>query len=636
MAERPLDVICVGRASVDLYGEQVGGLVEDMLSFAKYVGGCPANISVGTARLGLKSALLTRVGDEAMGRFIRRQLAAEGVNVSHVKTDPERLTALVVLGIRDDHNFPLIFYRENCADMAIEESDADPAFIASARALLVSGTHFSTPKVEGASRAVMAYAKAAGTKIVLDIDFRPVLWGLVGHGSGSNYYVPSAAVTAKLQDIAASCDLVVGTREEIHIAGGATDDIAALRALRERTAAPLVLKRGADGCAVFPGAIPDRVEDGLVFAGNKVRVFNAIGAGDAFMSGYLRGWLRGEPPETCALYANACGAIVVSRHGCAPAMATWEELTNYLARAPKLTRLDNDSYLNHLHRVTTRLRQWPQVHALAFDHRAPFEDLARRHRMGADAIKRFKFLVAEGARLGAAAAKTDAPGMIVDATYGGAVLSDMSGQGWWLARPIEFTGTIPLRFEGGDNVAATLRAWPAEHVVKCLVYYHPDDAGLERDEQEWRMRLLFDACVSTGHELMLELLPPKGRAYEGDALARAMDRIYFEGGAYPDWWKLPAPDAEGWEAIEDVIARRDPHCRGVILLGLAAEEEEIARGFRDAAPHDLCKGFAIGRSIFAKPAARWFAGEMNDEQVVAEVAASYKRLVDLWRNRAAL
>ncbi len=635
MGDLSLDVICVGRAGVDLYGEQVGGLVEDMLSFAKYVGGCPANISIGTARLGLKSALLTRVGDEAMGRFIRRQLAAEGVDVGHVRTDPERLTALVILGIRDEHNFPLIFYRENCADMALDEGDVDAAFIASARALLVSGTHFSTPRVERASRAAMAHAKAAGAKIVFDIDYRPVLWGLVGHGGGSNYFVASAAVTAKLQDIAAACDLVVGTREEIHIAGGATDDIAALRALRRRTKATLVLKRGAEGCAVFPGAIPDRVEDGLVFAGNKVRVFNAIGAGDAFMSGYLRGWLRAEPPETCALYANACGAIVVSRHGCAPAMATWEELSDYLARAPALARLDNDPHLNHLHRVTTRTRQWPQVCALAFDHRAPFEDLARRHRAGGDAIRRFKFLVAEGARAGAAAAKTDAPGMIVDATYGRAVLNDMSGKDWWLARPIEVPGATPLRFEGGDNVAATLRAWPAEHVVKCLVFYHPDDAGPVRDEQEWRLRLLFDACVATGHELMVELLPPKGRVYAGDELARAMDRIYYEGGVFPDWWKLPAPDAETWTEIEEVIARRDPHCRGVILLGLAAEEDEISRGFRAAAAHGLCKGFAIGRSIFAEPAARWFAGDMSDDKVVADIAARYQRMVELWRDRAA-
>src|SRR5471030_1234898 len=121
--ESALDVITIGRVSVDLYGQQTGGRLEDMASFAKYIGGCPANIAVGTARLGLKSALLSRVGDEHMGRFVREQLVREGVDVSALKTDPARLTALVILWIRDQSTFPLIFYRENCADMALEIGD---------------------------------------------------------------------------------------------------------------------------------------------------------------------------------------------------------------------------------------------------------------------------------------------------------------------------------------------------------------------------------------------------------------------------------------------------------------------------------------------------------------------------------
>ena len=135
-----LDVICIGRSSVDLYGSQVGGRLEDMASFAKYIGGSPTNISIGSARLGLKSALITRVGDEHMGRFVREQLEAEGVDTSNVITDAQRLTALVLLGIRNREQFPLIFYRENCADMAICEDDIDEDFIASASAVLVASS----------------------------------------------------------------------------------------------------------------------------------------------------------------------------------------------------------------------------------------------------------------------------------------------------------------------------------------------------------------------------------------------------------------------------------------------------------------------------------------------------------------
>ena len=133
---KPLDVITIGRSSVDLYGAQVGGRLEDMGSFQKYIGGSPTNMAAGTARLGLRSALITRVGDEHMGRYIREELAREGVDVRGVKTDPERLTALVLLGIRDQEQFPLIFYRENCADMGLTVDDIDADFIKRARAVV--------------------------------------------------------------------------------------------------------------------------------------------------------------------------------------------------------------------------------------------------------------------------------------------------------------------------------------------------------------------------------------------------------------------------------------------------------------------------------------------------------------------
>ena len=134
---RRLDVITMGRASVDLYGQQIGSRLEDVTSFAKSVGGCPANIAIGTARLGLRSALLTRVGDEQMGRFIREQMLREGVAVDGLVTDPTRLTALAILSVENDKSFPLLFYRENCADMALSEDDVDAGFVASTRALVV-------------------------------------------------------------------------------------------------------------------------------------------------------------------------------------------------------------------------------------------------------------------------------------------------------------------------------------------------------------------------------------------------------------------------------------------------------------------------------------------------------------------
>src|SRR5262249_48330660 len=147
-----LDVITIGRSSVDLYGQQIGSRLEDIATFAKSVGGCPANIAIGTARLGLKSALGTRVGAEQMGSFIREQLAREGVIVDGVAVDPSRLTALVLLAVEDEGVSPMIFYRDNCADMALAPEDIDERLIASARAVVVTGTHFSRPNSDAAQR----------------------------------------------------------------------------------------------------------------------------------------------------------------------------------------------------------------------------------------------------------------------------------------------------------------------------------------------------------------------------------------------------------------------------------------------------------------------------------------------------
>ncbi len=630
MAERRLDFIGLGRAAVDLYGEQVGGRLEDMGSFAKYIGGSPTNTAIGGARLGLKTAVIARVGDEHMGRFVRETLAAEGVDVSHVKTDPARLTALVILGIRDRDTFPLIFYRENCADMAVSAEDFDPAFIASSKALLTSGTHFSTESTYRTSRTAMDYAKAAGTRIVLDIDYRPVLWGLTGRGMGENRFVANEGVTAHLQSIVPDCNLIVGTEEEFHIAGGTTDTLAALGKVRELTGALLVLKRGPKGCVVFPDAIPDSLEKGIIGRGFAIEVYNILGAGDAFMGGFLRGWLRDEPLETCCTYANACGAIVVSRHACSPEAPSWFELTDYLENGSPHFRLREDDRLNHIHWATNRHGDWPEVRALAFDHRAQLEEIADRHGVNRERIKDFKGLI--GRALEEADDGTPGVGALIDGTYGEDVLARLTGTGRWLARPVELPGSRPLEFEAGENVPLALREWPLEQVVKCLVYFHPDDPEDLRASQIDKLRTLQAATLKTRHELMIEAIAPNGLKADVATTARTLAAIY-EAGVFPDWWKLPAPagGAAGWRNIEEVIERFDPHCRGVLLLGLDASLAELGASFKSARRHKWCKGFAVGRSIFRATAEEWFVGHIDDAAAMAEVAACYRQAVALWR-----
>ncbi len=237
-----IDVIAIGRCSVDLYGQQVGSRLEDVASFAKSVGGCPSNIAIGTARLGLKSGLITRVGDEPMGRFVKEQMAREGVALDGIATDPARLTSLVLLSVENDKTFPLIFYRDNCADSALSEDDIDEAFVARAGAVLVTGTHFARPHNDAAQRKAMRIAKARGAKVVFDIDYRPNLWGLAGHGAGEERYIKSDKVSGHLKTILPGCDLIAGTEEEVHIAAGHEDTIEALKVIRSLSSAVIVLR----------------------------------------------------------------------------------------------------------------------------------------------------------------------------------------------------------------------------------------------------------------------------------------------------------------------------------------------------------------------------------------------------------
>jgi 5-dehydro-2-deoxygluconokinase len=619
---RPLDVITIGRSSVDLYGDQVGGRLEDMASFSKYVGGCPANIAIGSARLGLRSAVITRVGDEHMGRFIREQLECEGVDTRGVVTDPRRLTALVILGIRDQHTFPLIFYREDCADAALCEDDIDPAFIAEARAVVVTGTHFSRPNLDAASRKAMRLARGQGALVVLDIDYRPVLWGLTGHGLGEERFVASDNVTAHLQSILEGCDVVVGTEEELHIAGGSTDTLEALRAVRARTGALIVCKRGPMGCVAFPGPIPEDIETGIRGPGFPVEVFNVLGAGDSFMSGFLRGFLRDEPLERSLAYANACGAFAVSRHGCAPAVPSFTELAHFLLHGSRHRRLRLDTALEQLHWATTRTGDWPELYALAIDHRTPFEAL------GADParIGRFKRLGLQAAQAGA-----DGPfGVLLDDRLGREALHEAAGLGCWIGRPIERPGTIPLAFEGGPDVGITLHEWPLTHVVKCLVFCHPDDPPELRDAQEQQLLRLAHAARATRHELLLEVIASRSGPVDAGTVPRVLDRLY-ELGIHPDWWKLEAPPDGGWEALAEVIEARDPHCRGVVVLGLDAPLDELGAQLHEAAAAPVCKGFAVGRTIWGEVARDWIAGRIDDETALARMAGRFRALIDHFR-----
>jgi len=624
-----LDVITIGRSSVDLYGAQIGGRLEDMGSFNKYIGGSPTNMAAGTARLGLKSALITRVGDEHMGRFIREQLVREGVDVRGVRTDPERLTALVLLGIRDREHFPLIFYRENCADMALCEDDIDPSLIAESKCITVTGTHLSHQNTEAAVLKALNLARQNGAKTALDIDYRPNLWGLSGHGDGENRFIASEAVTAKLQASLNMFDLIVGTEEEFHIAGGSTDTIKALRNVRRVSKATLVCKRGPMGAAAFSGKIPDSLDEGLSGPGFPIEVFNVLGAGDGFMSGLLKGWLTDQDWPTCLKYANACGAFAVSRHGCTPAYPSWIELQYFFKTGINNKALRKDKKLEQIHWSTNRHGEWPDMRVFAFDHRIQLEEMADMAGVDHQRIGEFKRLCLAATHKVANGRK--GYGILCDSRLGRDALYQAAGSGLWIAHPVEWPGSRPLTLEPeiGPDFGG-LAEWPLAHVVKVLCFYHPDDDQETKARQEAVILRLFAAARRNRLEFLLEIIPSKVAQCKDDTAAKVIQRFY-DIGVYPDWWKLePMKSDTAWQVTCAAIAKNDPWCRGIVVLGLDAPKADLKASFAAAAKHDLVKGFAVGRTIFANAAKNWLAGNMTNEQAIADMAEKYRDLCNIW------
>ena len=329
----PLDLITMGRSSIDLYSNDVGAPFEEITSFAAYVGGSPTNIAVGTKRLGLSVALLTAVGRDKVGDFILHFLKNEGVVTDYVPVKAGRRSSAVVLGIEPPDTFPLVYYRDNCADIELTIDDVLAAPIAEARALEISGTGLSKEPSRSATFFAAEQAKRAGKTVFLDLDFRADQW-----------HDPRAfGVTVRA--LLPLVDVALGTEEEVNAGMVQSPDDIVIK--HQQISAPeirgdveanieavlnvpngpeaLVVKRGAQGATVH-------LRNGEVteVPGFPVEIYNVLGAGDAFASGFIYGRLKGWDWYKSARMGNACGAIVVTRHGCANFMGYEDEVLEFV------------------------------------------------------------------------------------------------------------------------------------------------------------------------------------------------------------------------------------------------------------------------------------------------------------------
>ena len=275
---RALDLLCLGRAGVDLYAQQEGTALDAVASFRKSVGGSAANVATGAARLGLRAGMLSVVSDDGFGRYVRGFLADNGVDVRGVKTDGSgALNSLAITEVRPD-DCKVIIYRRDAADLQLRPQDIDAAQLGSARALFVTGTALSASPSREASLHAMTLARSAGTVVVLDMDYRPYGW------------TSAAQASVYLRVACAMADIVIGNREEFDVLDlqDSTSGAGAQRLLEGVTRC-VVVKDGARGCRILRrGAAA--IEQG-VFA---VRARKPFGAGDAFAAAVARLQASGE------------------------------------------------------------------------------------------------------------------------------------------------------------------------------------------------------------------------------------------------------------------------------------------------------------------------------------------------------
>ena len=326
------DILSIGRSSLDLYANDIGAAFPDIKSFGAFVGGCPTNISVGVQRLGLQAALLTAVGEDPVGEFLLKFLENEGVETQFIPHKPGYRTSAVVLGIEPPDRFPLIYYRDNCADIELTIDDVLAAPIVESRAVLISGTGLSKEPSRSATLYAAEQAQALGKHVFLDLDFRADQW----HDPRAFGVVMRSALRY--------IDIAIGTEEEIKAATLTSlsqltiehsqisnptiegDMGLAIETLLSAGPDALIVKRGIEGAEVH-------LTNREIIHANPfpVEVYNTLGAGDAFASGFIYGHLRGWSWERSARLGNATGAIVVTRHGCANFMPTMPEVDEFVA-----------------------------------------------------------------------------------------------------------------------------------------------------------------------------------------------------------------------------------------------------------------------------------------------------------------
>lgn len=302
-------VYTVGRVIADLYAAEVSTPIEHAASFRKYVGGSSANTAVGLARLGRATGVVGRVGRDPMGVFIEETLQREGIDTTMLRFDPEYQTGLAFAALYPPNDSHVWFCGNPNANSRLAVEDLEFRSLAEARALVIAGTALAREPARSTVLALAHFATIVQVPVVLDVDWRPVFW---------EYPDQALAVYTKMLGLT---QVVLANEPELAVVGGTPDMRQAAEHLLQLGVSEVVAKRGSQGAWSFA---PHR--DPVFAPAFSVPVLNTLGAGDAFAAGYVHALLSGWDVHERLTWANACGAIVVTRHSCSEAMPTAAEV----------------------------------------------------------------------------------------------------------------------------------------------------------------------------------------------------------------------------------------------------------------------------------------------------------------------
>ncbi len=606
------DIIALGQSFVDLFGEQQGASLKDMMSFKKHVGGMSA-FACGFARLGLKTALISSVGQDDFGQFILESMAHENVDVSQVQVDARKQTALMLRAMLNRFSFPTLTHKNNCADVLEEEADLCSSFIGKSQALFITSSNFNSKNAQRIIKEAISVANQKQTKVILALD-----------------YVDDNNQNILLKTLP-FCSLVIGNESDFAYLSGEKDPFHSLSSLRALTNAIFVMKNS-QGCFVF-SQIPHDLTTAPHHAGFLTDKLIPFTSKESFITGFIFGWLNGFSSEKSCEYAMASLALTQSREEHSDSFPNMDALKIFLSSQSQVVQTIRTPLFDHLHYAQTRAKPHEHLFTFSFGHPQVWSKLAESANVDENTLTKAKMLIASGIQQ--AAMKNPHISLMTQADPQEEIIDSLPSP-HVLMRSLDAPGVIPLQIQGDADITHTLLTWPKHHAAKVTLAYHPDDRYALRQQQEATLNHLYLATRRTGHELIVEISPPTNSLITASTISHIMQRIY-EIGIYPDWWQISPPrDLRAFENISRVISENDRFCHGVLMMAQHATFEQLPIIFNACAKQPYSKGFIVDKSLFHVALNQWLAQSLSNQVFVETVCRNFEKAISIWEQTKSL